>query len=564
MLSLCTVVIFTMHFSQELWKLFAGIAIFLLGMRFMEEAMQQLAGRRFKLFLRRQTKHPLRAILGGAGATAIMQSSSVVNLLVLSLVGAGILNMQGALAMMLGANVGTTLTGWLIAAVGFSFSIDQFALPLLAIAGMVVGFTKAESKLKRWFTFAMGLAFLFLGLSYMRSGMESFVQSADLTLLKDKPLIFFLLAGLALTMLVQSSSVTMALALSALHAQAIDLVMAAGLVLGAEIGTTVKLAIASVHGIPAKKRVALGNILFNTITATGMFFLLGTVLKGIEQIAGISNPLYALVFFHSFFNIAGILFFYPMLRVFARFLERQFKAENETHYLQHVSLADTDLALEALEKETKHFFETVFAFAQHALQALENSSSNKVQPHFTHKLPVLQYDEVKKLYGEIHQYFVRLQQQPVDVKATERLQQLVVALRNGMYAAKNMKDALPDIQQLSNSSNDLKYDFYCKLRENTGAFLVTSSQLLQELPVHQRFDALRQLLESVQVHYNEAMQFLYRRGIEQALTETEISTLFNFNREIITACKSVVYALKDYLLTTEEANYFDELPGFIR
>lgn len=554
-----------MHFSQELWKLFAGIAIFLLGMRFMEEAMQQLAGRGFKLFLRRQTKHPIRAMLGGAIATAIMQSSSVVNLLVLSLVGAGILNMQGALAMMLGSNVGTTLTGWLIAAVGFSFSIDQFVLPLLAIAGLVVGFTKAESKMKRWFTFAMGLSFLFLGLSYMRSGMETFVQSADLSILRDQALIVFLLAGLGLTMLVQSSSVTMALALSALHAQAIDLMMAAGLVLGAEIGTTVKLAIASVHGIPAKKRVALGNILFNTITATVMFFLLGPVLEGIKQLLDISNPLYALVFFHSLFNIAGILFFYPMLQVFARFLERQFKAENETHYLQHVSLADTDLALEALEKETSHFFETVFVFSQHALQVSNDASfRHAAQVHFVNRLPSMQYDEVKKLYGEIHQFFVRLQQQRVDAKGTERLQQLVVALRNGMYAAKNIKDALPDIRQLSNSSNHLKYDFYCKLRANTVAFLVTSLQLLQAQPPHQRFEALRQLLQSIQAHYNEAMQFLYRRGIEQALTETEISTLFNFNREIITACKSVVYALKDYLLSPEEANYFDELPGFIR
>lgn len=552
-----------MHQSMQWWELFAGIAIFLLGTRMMETSMQALAGRRFKLFLRRQTTHPVRAMLSGAAATAIMQSSSVVNLLVLSLVGAGILNMQGALAMMLGSNIGTTFTGWMIATLGFTFKIDVFALPLLAISGMFLGFTGAESGIKKWASFAMGISFLFLGLSYMQQGMESWVRSADLSVLVGKPLIVFLLAGFLLTVLVQSSSVTTAIALSALHVDAIDLVMAAGMVLGAEIGTTLKLALASVNGIPAKKRVALGNILYNSVAALSMIIVLRPVLSGIQSIAGISNPLYVLVFFQSFFNIAGMLIFFPLLGKLGRFLERQFKAVNETHYLQHVSMSDPDLAMEALEKESCHFFETVIAFGQNTLQYSDEREGESAV-HFTSSTPLLQYDEVKKLYGEMHHYLIQIQQRKIGAKQHERLQQLVVALRNSMYAAKNIKDAMPDIHQLGNSSNDIKYEFYLRIRKHTLNFLNAVHTLLMNAHSDNRFQSLQQLLKTVQSEYADAIQTLYREGISHKLTETEISTLFNFNREMITACKSVVYALKDFLLNAEEANYFDELPGFIR
>ncbi|MFZ9718561.1 MAG: hypothetical protein ACO3BD_04320, partial [Chitinophagaceae bacterium] len=178
--------------------------------------------------------------------------------------------------------------------------------------------------------------------------------------------------------------------------------------------------------------------------------------------------------------------------------------------------------------------------------------------------PLLQYDEVKKLYGEMHHYLIQIQQRKIGAKQHERLQQLVVALRNGMYAAKNIKDAMPDIHQLGNSSNDIKYEFYLRIRKHTLNFLNAVHTLLMNAHSDNRFQSLQQLLKTVQSEYADAIQTLYREGISHKLTETEISTLFNFNREMITACKSVVYALKDFLLNAEEANYFDELPGFIR
>ncbi|MBK8496371.1 MAG: Na/Pi symporter [Chitinophagaceae bacterium] len=134
-----------MNTSFDIWKMLAGIAFFLLALNFMETALKQLAGRKFKLFLKKQTIHSIKAIGGGAIVTALLQSSSLVNLLVLSMVGAGIIQMENALALMLGSNLGTTLSSWLIATLGFNFKIDSIAFPVAGIAGVLWPFSTGKA-----------------------------------------------------------------------------------------------------------------------------------------------------------------------------------------------------------------------------------------------------------------------------------------------------------------------------------------------------------------------------------------------------------------------------------
>src|SRR6188474_480005 len=148
--------------SIDIWKALAGIAIFLLGIKFLEESLKQLAGRKFKLFLKKQTSNKLKAIGGGAIVTAVLQSSSIVNLMVLAFAGAGIIQMQNALAIILGANLGTTLTSWLIATVGFSYNIENFALPIAAVSGIVMMLANKENRLYQWCKLLFGFGFLFI------------------------------------------------------------------------------------------------------------------------------------------------------------------------------------------------------------------------------------------------------------------------------------------------------------------------------------------------------------------------------------------------------------------
>ena len=206
-----------MALTPDIWQLVAGIALFILGMRFLEESLKQLAGRSFKLFLRKHTTNKFKGIMGGAVVTGILQSSSVVNIMVLAFVGAGVINMQNALALMLGSNLGTTLTSWIIATVGFKFNIEALAYPITGFAGIAWAFTRINSRWYEWLRFIFGFGLLLLALQFMKEGATEAVKNVDLTLFNKYPALVFVLIGVAINSITQSRSATVALVLTALY-----------------------------------------------------------------------------------------------------------------------------------------------------------------------------------------------------------------------------------------------------------------------------------------------------------------------------------------------------------
>jgi phosphate:Na+ symporter len=555
-----------MSSSFDIWKILAGIAFFLMAMSFMEEALRLLAGRKFKLFLKNQSSSRIKAILGAVVVTGLLQSSSIVNLLVLSMAGAGVVEMDHALALILGSNLGSTFNSWLVATLGFNFNIDQLVLPLLGGTGIGMAFINKESKWFLWCKFLFSLAFLFLSLGYIKEGMEKLVQQTDLSFFTQYPLLIFVVTGVLLTAIVQTSSATIVLTLSALHSNAITLSMAMAIVLGSEIGTSLKLFLASAKGIAVKKRIALGNFLFNLVTVMVIFLFLQPVNYLITQVLMLKNDLIALVFFQTFINSCSVLFFFPFLKAFGQFLVKRYAGKaDESFYINKVSLADAGIALAAMENETAHFIRHVIDYSLDSFDLeAQVQKDTEMQNSFLSKTRSEKYGYIKQLHGEIHSFYLRLQKANLDDTETARLSQLIFAVRNSMYAAKNIRDAQQDIEQMRNSSNDVKYNFYLQLRERLMIFYGQVGAMLDDSSSHDNYTKLTSLYQSVTKDYNEILQQLYKETLANRVTEIEITTLINFNREISTSFKSILFGLKDYLLTDKEAEYFDSLPGFIR
>ena len=549
----------------DIWKILAGIAIFLLGIKFMEESLQELAGRRFKLFLKKQTENKIKAIGGGAIVTALLQSSSIVSLMVLAFVGAGIIHMQNALAIILGANLGTTISNWIVALVGFKVNIENIALPITGLAGLGYVIFNKPSPLHNWSRFLLGFSFLFVGLGYIKTGIEEVVQHVDLKQYENSPVIIFFVIGFIITTIIQSSSATMALTLSALHAGAINLHDSMAITLGSEVGTTIKLFIASIKGSAVKKRVALGNFLINIITVGFVIIFLSPINRLITEVIGIKDNLIALVFFQSLINIFGIILFYPLLNVLGRFLENRFRStDEETMFIHKVDVKEPSTALDALEKETRHFIEVV---CNYALSCFEINDRSKKESELNEKYLefniVEKYEYIKFLHGEIYSYNIQLQKTITDKVEVEKFERFVSSVRNGMYAAKSFKDSLPDKEQMQNSSNEIKYAFYNQTRPEVEKFCKSIQKLLRE-DGENKENKLGEILKSVTTGYNSTLQQLYKESTGGYVNETEISTMLNFNREIFTGFKSLAFAVKDYLLDKEQSKHFDELPGFIR
>jgi len=255
----------------DIWKLIAGLGIFIIGMYMLEDAIKILSGKAFRRIIRLYTNGRFRSIGSGTLVTAILQSSSAASLMVLAFVGAGVMSMENAIGVIMGSNIGTTLTVWIVAIVGFKMKIESFALPFIGLGGIGLIFCDQAEKPFQFCRLLIGFGFLFLGLDYMKGSVESIGQSFDLSMVPDYGLWFYLVIGTLLTAVMQASAASIAVVLTALHSGLITFDIGVAMVIGANVGTTITVILGSLGGIPAKKRVAFSHLAFNVMTAIVAF-----------------------------------------------------------------------------------------------------------------------------------------------------------------------------------------------------------------------------------------------------------------------------------------------------
>ena len=248
--------------------LLGSVALFLYGMKLMSEGLQKVAGDRLRNILAVMTNNRFMGTLIGIFVTALVQSSSATTVMVVSFVNAGLLTLAQSMAVIMGANVGTTVTAWVIALFGFKVNISLFVLPIVAIS--LPFFTSGSVKRNSWGEFLLGFAFLFLGLDYLKgavpdlkSSPEIFAVLTEYTSMGYASILIFMGIGAVLTMIVQASSATLAIALIMCSKGWITFDIAAAMILGGNIGTCITPILASVSGNLSAKRAAMGHFLFN-------------------------------------------------------------------------------------------------------------------------------------------------------------------------------------------------------------------------------------------------------------------------------------------------------------
>jgi phosphate:Na+ symporter len=187
------------------WQFFAGLGFFLYGMNMLEAVLKNLSGRRIKFFLKRNTQNLFKAIIGGTLITGIVQSSSVVSLIVLAFVEAGIVSFRNALAVMLGANLGTTLDSWLVTFVGFKLDILEYAFPVIAVTAIGMFFLERRKKLRNFLAVFFALGLLFMGLDNMKQGASVLVQDFNIAHYAEYSLLFFILIGFVVTTIITTT-----------------------------------------------------------------------------------------------------------------------------------------------------------------------------------------------------------------------------------------------------------------------------------------------------------------------------------------------------------------------
>ena len=329
-----------------------GIGMFLLGMGILTGALRDAAGSNLRALLARFTTTPLRGVLTGAAGTAVIQSSSATTVLTVGFVGAGLLSMTEALGIIYGANIGTTATGWLVSLIGFKLNLHLAAMGLLLPASLLDLLGRGV-----WVRVGRGVAgmcLLIIGLELMQTGLAGLSDIITPDTLPGRSLWGLLLLagiGLVITVVMQSSSAAIALALVMLESGAIDLIQAAGLVVGMNIGTTFTAILASVGGSRAMRQTAIGNLIFNCAIALLAFPILVVSAPLLRDVAANYDAMTALLVFHTGFNVLGAALFLPITRQFAAFVSRVVPDTEQGWQvaLDRSLLKDSDAALVAAQ-----------------------------------------------------------------------------------------------------------------------------------------------------------------------------------------------------------------------
>jgi phosphate:Na+ symporter len=530
----------------NIWPFIGGVAVFIFAMNQVESSLKNLAGRPFKKILEKSSGSPLKMVLGSIAASAVLQSSSAVMLMVISFVGARIMKLRGALAAMLGANLGTTITGWIIALVGFKINFHSFSYVLLSVA--LIGLIPANKKSKLYYLteFLVGFAFLFISLEWLKGSLNESVADY-LHVVAGKNYLLFIPIGFLFTAIVQSSSLTVAVALSSIHNHLIPFESAAALVTGSELGTSLKFLLTSVRGIADKKRVAWGNFMLNAFTLIFAAAFLYPLVYMIKNILGVTDELSALVVFQTAINLISLLLFFPMLGFIAKRLERlisESKNRKITRFIGTEEKENLAAMMNSTDKEINRYFFKSLELNKNFL-GITVKKTNLISQLKNVTKPVgfsKEYEELKMIEGAILEYITDYPQQEFSEEELQKSSQQIDIVRRILRSSKNLKDIHHNLIDLKSSSNDTLYSAYREIRKNIGSFYDRLEELMDS---GNKISAkeLDDLIHSNRKWYHDVIAGCLAALKEDKISEIDSSNLINVYREIYSANKALVRAM---------------------
>ncbi|MGV8842971.1 MAG: Na/Pi cotransporter family protein [Pseudomonas sp.] len=545
-------------FSAGWLQLSAGLALFLFGMQCLEEGLRELAGSKLEQLLGRSTATPFKGLMFGVCGTLLLQSSTLVSLLTIAFISTGLIKLAGGIAILFGANLGTTSGIWLLAMAGQNFSLSPVALPLLVL-GVLAGFNGPKSKAAG--RIVLGIAFIFLGIDQIKDGFGTFGDGFDLTGYQQDGMLGSLLfvgIGLLVTVVLQSSHATLMLTLAALAAGQVHLDQGLAIAIGANVGSSVTTAfVGALGGNRSGQRLALAHVLFNVLSGLLAFALLTPLSWLVREMAiplGMAdNTLLQLALFHTLFNAMGVAVFWPLQTRLADMLIRWLPEPVEpavliseitptqvppchARYLDDSALASADTAASAVVQELQHLGRLSMEVICHALY-LPSYQLSRDQPDEgllnarpapqTLDAEQLYQRHIKGVYSDLLEFMGRL-----EVSLDETHQQFWTSCQ---LAALQLVDAVKDAKHLQKNlgrylreEDSAARQSYVDLRRHLLGLLRQVRELGQlELPEQawsERLDLLDQQAAEFDQHFR---QQLFAAVRERRLNGQQASSLMN-------------------------------------
>ena len=422
-----------MDILLQILTLLGAVTLFLFGLSLLSGGLQKVAGDGLRAFLASMTSNPLKQIITGIGVTAIIQSSTATTIMVVSFVNAGLLVLQQAIGIIMGAHIGTTITSWIMAVFGFSFNMADFAYPLILV-GYVLMQNKKNQKTRDIGSIILGFALFFIGFAQLRATAQVLITPERLGFLTTwtqwgvGSIFTFLLIGIVLTVCFQSSAATMAIIMILVTTGVIPFRLAAAMILGENIGTTIAANIAASVGNINAKRTAISHTIMNTFGVCWVLCIFPVFLKLVGSVAtffGLPDPntadltdvadanaiqtslLYSVCTMHTLFNVVNTLilvWFIPFIAKLCCMIFPSRGGEEEVHlkYITGGPLSTAELSLDAAKQEIIHFGEVCYRGFGHVRAAINETDPDKMDDRLA---KLVKYEEITdKIEFEIAAY----------------------------------------------------------------------------------------------------------------------------------------------------------------
>ena len=534
------VLLYLLVVFPEVAKILAGVAILLIGMMNLSSGFKAFSGGILESILTKSTDTRLKSIIFGVVTTVLMQSSTLVSVISISFLSAGVITLAQGIGIIFGANLGNSAGSWLIVGLT-SVNISVLAIPLI-VCGTVLGFQK-DNVLKGAGAILMGIGFFFLGVDYIKVGFESYKEIVDLSRFNFegfKGVLIFVGLGALTTGIVQSSHATLAIIIAALLSGQIGFENALAATLGTSVGGVVTAVVASLSANIEGKKLAVANCIFNftiAIIVIAAFPFFVDLVNIIAKVIGIADTNYALktALFHSLFNFIAVVLISLFIRQIVYILDKTIKAPRDRDmdaplYLDSNIVEYPDTAIEALQKEAVHLYNNAYALVAHTIgfnrsdirgkESFDSIVENKKWFSGDVDLDYLYKRKIKVLFDAIMEFATKAQKYVEDEEKQNRIYTFKVAARNITEATKNLKIIQANIKVYSKSKNPYLADKYNTMRKDLG-MLLRSVEELKVMKDENAYLILKQLSASKDLP--KEFDHKIMRDVENLITENKIS-----------------------------------------
>lgn len=509
--------------------LIGGLGLFLLGMRLMTKGLRNAAGPALRQILGKWTKTPIRGLASGFMITALVQSSSAITVAVIGFVNAGLMTMGQSVGVIFGSNIGTTVTGWIVAAVGVSVKVKALALPLIGI-GAILRLTGGNSRRKHLGDAFTGFGLFFLGIEILQEAFHTVETAIDLSAFSYGgviDIVMFIAIGFILTLLMQSSSAAMALVLTAAMSGIVSMESAAGAVIGTNIGTTSTAMLSVIGATYNAKKVAAAHIIFNLVTGFVAIFTIPIFLNVINNLPPAYDISMAanLAIFHTTFNLIGVLIFIPFTDKLVRYLDNHIGKEltelSKPRYLDDNVLKTPSLAMDALFMELGRLGEMTRKLGQ-----------NAISPLFRHSEFVKDKIAINTLIEAIRKYCVKMQYLDLPEPIAAKMPR---ALRVIQYNRKTINI----IDEISREHMLISQQLPAEAEAAAISFRDEVQDLLNvaHTPCSPEFDDLNVLLDHLKYRYNDLKNDLLKEGADGQLNLNTMVSLLDYYSRMRQMCE---------------------------